>query len=100
MVIIVGCMAVFFFLYVGAEVSLAIYLTPFAVECDLKLTKVEGARLTAIFWGCFALMRFVAIFAAMKLNPLIIMVLSFVLCVLGSGLLVFFAETSYLVLQV
>ena len=75
----VGFLALFFFIYVGMEVTLGVYLTTFAVECKLALTKVTGANLTAIYWGTFAAMRLVAIFAAMKLNPSVIMLFSFVL---------------------
>lgn len=56
----------FFFVYVGTEVAIGNYLTSFAVNCDLHLSRVEGARLTAIYWATFALMRFLAIFAALK----------------------------------
>ena len=84
----------------GIEYGLGIYLTTFAVECSLELSKLEGTRLTAIFWGAFSVMRFLAIFAAMKLNPSIIMGLSFVLCIVGTVVLAVWAQASLVVLQV
>ena len=99
-ILMLALLSLFFFLYVGAEFNMGIYLTTFAVECKLQLSKMQGAQLTAIFWGFFAAMRFVAIFAAIKLNPLIIMVISFVLCLVSSIGMAAFAEYSLIVLQV
>ncbi len=93
-------LVIFFFAYVGIEYVYAIYLTAFAVSCKLSLTKLQGARLAAIYWANFALMRFLAIFAAVALNPAIIMLLSFVLCLVGGLALVIYAEESLLLLQV
>ena len=74
----------FIFLYVGMEVMYGTFVTTFAVQSDLNLTRQEGARINAIFWGSFAAMRFAAIFIAFKFNALSQMVLSFTLCTFGS----------------
>ena len=100
LVVFVAIICAFYFLYVGVEVVLGTYLSTFAVKSKLQATKVDGAYLTAIFWGCFAAFRFLAIFLAIYLNPLATMILSFVLS-LGSGIgLAIAAEDSLLVLQV
>ena len=54
---------IFFFSYVGSEVSYGVYLATFVVESKIQLTKKIGAEITAIFFGCFAIMRFLSIFA-------------------------------------
>ncbi len=98
--LLVGIMCLFFVLYVGMEVSYGLYIATFAVESQLNLSKSDGAYITAIFWGCFAAMRFVAIFAAVKMRPIYIMVVSFAFCLLGAVPLAFWAETSPTLLKV
>ena len=91
--------ALFFFFYVGAEVSYGIYITTFAVECDLHLSEKQGAKITSIFWACFALMRFASIFTSIYLKPIYILVFSFITSWIGSYLLIFYGNESLLVLQ-
>ena len=81
LVTFVALICVFFFLYVGAEVVMGVYLTTFAVKSLLKTTKAEGAYVNAIFWGTFTAGRFLSIFLAIFLNPLNTMILSFGLCI-------------------
>ncbi len=97
---LVFLLCTFFFLYVGLEYAVGIYLTTFSVKCRLQLSPVQGSRVTAVFWGAFATMRVLAIFAAAKVRPSIIMWMSFVLCLGGGIAAVFFAEHSFEVLQV
>ncbi len=100
LVIFIALICAFYFLYMGAEIVLGTYLSTFAVKSELQATKVDGAYLTAIFWGCFAAFRFLAIFLAVYLNPLATMIISFILS-LGSGIgLAIAAEDSLLVLQI
>ncbi|TRY66961.1 hypothetical protein TCAL_09924 [Tigriopus californicus] len=98
-VTLLGLVAIFFFLYVGVEVTFGTFLTTFAVESDLQLTKPQGADLTAIFWGFFALMRFLSIFAAIKLNPAVILVFSFGTCLLSSAMLSLYGDQNLRLLQ-
>ena len=81
LVTFVALICVFFFLYVGAEVVMGVYLTTFAVKSSLSTTKAEGAYVNAIFWGTFTAGRFLSIFLAIYLNPLSTMMLSFGLCI-------------------
>ena len=69
----------FLFLYSGMEVMYGTYIAIFAVQSDLRLTRQMGARITAVFWGSFAFMRFLAIFLALKVSPLGTLVFSFFL---------------------
>ena len=93
-------MCLFFCLYVGMEVCYGLYIATFAVESQLNLSKSEGAFITAIFWGCFAVARFLAIFAAVKMRPIYIMLLSFAFCLVGAFPLVIWADKSPLILKV
>ena len=93
-------MLLFFFFYVGMEVVYGTYLTTFAVSCDLKLSRQQGADITAMFWGAFATMRLVAIILAIKVKPLAFLCLSFGLCCGGSLILSIWGQQSPLVLQI
>ena len=92
-------MGLFFFIYVGTEVATGNLLTTFSVLCKLKLSRAIGAEVQAIFWGSFMLVRFIAIFAAVWLAPIVFMTLSIILCLAGGTWLCFFAEYSLITLQ-
>ena len=47
--------------YYGIEVAFGSYLTTFAVESELHLSKEQGTRLTTLFWSMFTLFKAVAI---------------------------------------
>ena len=66
----------------------------------LALTKQQGAEITAIFWGCFAAMRFISIFAAIYLKPIYIMVVSCVVSCFASFILVIDVFQSLFMLQI
>lgn len=92
-------MCMFFFFYVGAEVSYGVYLTTFAVQSRLKLSKQIGAQVTANFWGCFAAMRFISIFTSIYFKPLYIMIFSCMTSCIGAFGLIIWGDVSYLMLQ-
>ena len=94
LVIMIG----FFFFYCGSEVSFGIYLTAFCVKSRLGLTAQIGAGITALFWGCFAAMRFLAIFAAIYLKPIYLMSLSCLVSCVGSILLAIHGDQSVTIL--
>ena len=97
--ILLVLMWVFFFSYVGAEFSYGTYLSAFAVKSQLKLTENVGAQITSIFYGGFATMRFLSIFAAMYFRPIYIMLASCLISCLGSLVLLLYAEEWVLVLK-
>ena len=94
LVIMIG----FFFFYVGSEVSFGIYLTAFCVKSRLSLTTQIGAEITATFWGCFAAMRFLSIFAAIFLKPIYVMSLSCLVSCIGGILLAIYGDQSVTIL--
>lgn len=53
---------IFMFFYCGIEIALGSYLTPFAVNSDLHLTKKTGALLSSVYWMTFTFARLVTIF--------------------------------------
>ena len=90
----------FIFLYVGMEVMYGTFVATFSVKSDLRLSRQEGAKITSIFWGSFAAMRFSAILISIKLSALSQMILSFTLCVIGSISLVIAGDVYKYVLCV
>ncbi len=50
-------MNAFNFLYLGAEASYGVFLTTFMVKSSLHTTKTEGAFLSSLYWGAFAITR-------------------------------------------
>ena len=98
--VIISLILVFLFLYAGMEVIYGTYIATFSVRSELHLSRKIGARVTAVFWGSFAAMRFVAIFISMKLNPLGTLLFSFFMSIVGSTLLAIFAETSVVALGI
>ena len=91
-------MILFFFFYVGSEGTFGIYLVVFSVQSSLKLPKQVGAQIAATFWGCFAAMRFVSIFAAIFLKPIYVMSMSCLVSTVGSILLVLYGSQSVTIL--
>ena len=61
LVTFVVLICIFFFLYMGAEIVMGVYLTTFAVKSLLHTTKAEGAYVNAVFWGTFTAGRFLSI---------------------------------------
>jgi len=99
-ILFVSLMIAHFFFYVGMEVNYGTYITTFAVECQLQLTKQEGATITAIFWGSFAVSRFVSIFVSFKVKPLHMLVFAFGLCLGGSIVLAIYGDSSVILLKI
>ena len=97
--VFVVLMCVFFFFNEGMEVVTGTFLATFAVKSALNVTIVQGAFVTAIYWGSFAACRFLSIFLAIYLNPLSTLFMSLALCLIGSVGLVYHAWRSLLTLQ-
>ncbi len=88
--------SLFLFLYVGMEYCYGTYLAAFAVDSRLHLSRAEGARLTALFWGSFSFMRFLAIFASTAVRPVLVLGGSFIVCFVGSVAAALWGEESKL----
>ena len=93
-------MCLFFFSYEGIEVASGAYLATFAVKSGLQGTKLDGAYVTTVYWGTFAIARFLSIFLAVHLNPMLTHSISLTLCLSGSIGLMFLAEHSLLALEI
>lgn len=82
---------VFFFCYVGAEVTYGSYIFTYAkVFADMK--ENEAAALNSVFWGAFAACRGVAIFCAACLYPGTMILLSIIGSAASSSCLAFLAR--------
>jgi len=92
--------SLFFFFYVGMEVTYGTFVSTFGVESALGLSRQQGSDITAIFWGSFAVMRGIAIVAAIWVVPSIIMAASFLCCMVGSICLAIWGQSSIIFLQV
>ena len=90
----------FLFVYVGMEVMFGTYISTFAVESNLHLSRQEAARVNAAFWGSFAAMRFASVFIAFRISSLYQLMFSFSLCGIGIIVLSSAAEVSVKVLFV
>ena len=91
-------MMIFFFFYCGTEASVGMYLVPFSVKSDLKLTKEIGSQIMATFWGCFAAVRFASIFTSIFVKPIYVLTASCLLSSIGSILLAIFGNKSIILL--
>lgn len=73
---------IFFFLYVGMEITYGGLLLTFVVD-ELGWSKAQGSLITSVFYGSFAAARGLGIFLAKCLSPTMILILDLVLTTLG-----------------
>lgn len=85
--LLIGLMAVFYFLYVGLEVTYGQLVVTFAVHGDLHLAQSTGLMIAVVFWGSFAAMRFASIFFSSGFGPMTMLILNFVFCTVATVLL-------------
>ncbi len=88
---------IFYFLYVGMEVTYGGLIMTFSVKY-LDWSKSEGTMLTSVFWGSFAVGRGLAIFLAKCLSPAIMLIVDLVLSCLALGGLVMALDSNHFVL--
>ncbi|NWR72840.1 MFS4B protein, partial [Centropus unirufus] len=81
----------FFFWYVGAEVTYGSYIFTYA-KVFAEMTESEAAALNSVFWGAFAACRGLAIFCAACLYPGTMILLSLGGSAISSSCLAFFAK--------
>ncbi|NWH77849.1 MFS4B protein, partial [Piaya cayana] len=81
----------FFFWYVGAEVTYGSYIFTYA-KVFAEMKDNEAAALNSVFWGAFAACRGLAIFCAACLNPGTMILLSLIGSAVSSSCLAFFAN--------
>ncbi|XP_078487668.1 sodium-dependent glucose transporter 1-like [Ciona intestinalis] len=80
----------FYLLYVGIEVTFGVYLYTFAINSDKQYSKDAATMLNALFWGAFALGRFISIFVSKVLKPLGMIFIDLVGTFIGALILVCF----------
>ena len=79
--------ALFLFLYVGAEVSFAGWIFTYAIEQKLT-AMVTAAYLTSLFWGALTAGRVLMIPVTARVNPVPVLILSLLGSIVSLGLLV------------
>ncbi|NXU01105.1 MFS4B protein, partial [Buphagus erythrorhynchus] len=88
---LIGLMFVFFFFYVGAEVTYGSYVFTYAMDFA-EMMESEAAALNSVFWGAFAVCRGLAIFGAAFLSPVTMILMSLICSAASSSALAFFAH--------
>ena len=58
---VLGLLFLFFLVYVGVEVTFGVYIYTFAIHCVNHYSKTTATALNSLFWGTFALGRFLSI---------------------------------------
>jgi FHS family Na+ dependent glucose MFS transporter 1 len=84
--LLVVLIAIFFFLYAGAEIGFGGWIFSYAVESDLS-NETNAAYLTSAFFGAFTLGRLLAIPLAARFRPRTILLTDLVGCLLSVGLI-------------
>ena len=90
---IVGAVALFFFLYVGAEVSYGGWVFTYA-RARSALSEASAAYLTSAFWGALTLGRLVSIPMASHFPPRAVLSGDLAGCLLCLGAMLLFPTTS------
>ena len=84
---LLALLILFFFLYVGAEVSFGGWIFTYAKKQYL-VGEAEARFLTSAFWGAFTVGRLLSIPIARKLKPSTVLLIDLIGCILSSGLMV------------
>jgi fucose permease len=90
--VMVGGVAVFFFLYAGAEVAFGGWIYTYAVKLNLA-APTQAAYLTSIFWGALTLGRLLSIPLAARLRPVVLLFGSLSGCLVSLALIWIFPHS-------
>lgn len=90
--LLVALIAVFFFLYVGAEGSFGGWIATYAKAMGLGDAET-AAYLTSVFWGALTLARLLSIPLATRLKPVVLIWADLVVCLMGVLIVVFWPGT-------
>jgi len=94
--VLVVLVAVFFFLYVGAEGSFGGWIFTYAVAMGLT-GKTVAAYLTSAFWGSFTMGRLFAIPIAARVRPRYILLADLVGCLISVSIIVLWSHSATVV---
>jgi FHS family Na+ dependent glucose MFS transporter 1 len=89
---VVGLIALFFFLYSGAEIAYGGWIYTYALETGAG-TAVTAAYLTSVFWASLTLGRLLAIPIAARLRARVILLIDLVGCLVTMGIILLGAGT-------
>ncbi len=90
---LVRLIALFMFLYVGAEVSFSGWIYTYAITLGLASTQAAG-YLTSVFWGGLTVGRVFAIPIATRFRPRDIVLADLIGCVLSVGVILVWRESN------
>jgi FHS family Na+ dependent glucose MFS transporter 1 len=91
--LLVGPIAAFFFLYVGAEVSFGGWIFTYAVTLDLT-GEATAAYLTSAFWAALTVGRLLAIPIAVRLKPRTILLGDLLACLVSVGAILIWPDSK------
>lgn len=90
--VLVWLIALFFFLYVGAEVSYGGWVAVYAVKLNLT-TEVTAAYLASVFWGALTIGRLLAIPITARLRPRVVLAGDLAGCLLSIAIMLVWANS-------
>ena len=89
---LVASIAVFFFLYLGAEVGFGGWIYTYAISLNLSNATV-AAYLTSAFWGSLTVGRLIAIPLAARFKPRVILVSNLLGCVTSVAMILIWPQS-------
>ena len=95
----ISCMTFMFAIANGLNFAYSNFVTKFAVNSNLSLNKSQGARLTAIYFGCSALMKFITIGLLRIFKPIRLIIFNVIILTAASLLLLTFANDNIIAYQ-
>lgn len=90
----------FMHIYYGLEITFGSFLTTFAHESGLQLSKADGAHMTSLFWGTFTVLRLFTVFYIEYVGAEMNILLSLVVVLIANVLLVPFGNSNELCLWI
>jgi FHS family Na+ dependent glucose MFS transporter 1 len=91
--LIVILVALFFFLYVGAEIGYGNWIFTYTTALELG-TPMSAAYLTSAFWGFFTIGRLIGIPVAVRAAPTKILFIDLIGCLFALGLIIIGAQSQ------
>jgi FHS family Na+ dependent glucose MFS transporter 1 len=89
---LVASIAVFFFLYLGAEVGFGGWIYTYAISLNLSNARV-AAYLTSAFWGSLTVGRLIAIPLATRVKPRVILISNLLGCVMSVTVILIWSQS-------
>ena len=96
--IVLSCFLLCF--YTGVELSTMNFLPEFVTVIALKLTKSKAAYMSSVMSAAFAVNRLLSIVVAAKFRTKTMLYVSFLMICTGNGILLFFANSSEVMLWI